>query len=130
MGFIKKFFFLLPFYINLSGFLAIFICFACYVLEREKMAKKFIFIFLASTLLTLSSGVDVKGEARKSLSEVNQKLKLLNKPAVKSIKVYFSNLTLNNVILSNFKEIVNSQAVLYMHQIASLGNVIKTIACY
>ena len=70
------------------------------------MVKRFIFIFLATTLLALSCGVDVKGEVRKSLSEVNQKLKLLNKPAVRSIKVYFSNLTPTNVILSNFKEII------------------------
>ncbi|XP_059454923.1 protein neprosin-like [Corylus avellana] len=42
------------------------------------MVKRFIFIFVATTLLALSSGVDVKGE-------VDQKLKLLNKPAVKSI---------------------------------------------
>jgi hypothetical protein len=52
------------------------------------MVKRFIFIFVATTLLALStSGVDVKGEARKSLSEVDKKLKLLNKPAVKSITV-------------------------------------------
>jgi hypothetical protein len=73
--------------------------------QKKKMVKRFIFIVLAMTLLALSSWVDVKGEARKSLSEVNQKLKLLNQPAIKSIKVYFSNLTPTNVILSNFKEI-------------------------
>lgn len=50
------------------------------------MMKTFIFIFLATNLLVLSGGVDAEAKARKSLSEVDKKLKLLNKPAAKSIK--------------------------------------------
>ncbi|XP_062158668.1 protein neprosin-like [Alnus glutinosa] len=51
------------------------------------MVKRFIFIFLALNLLILCGGLDhAKAKARKSLSKVNRKLKLLNKPAVKSIK--------------------------------------------
>jgi hypothetical protein len=61
------------------------------------MVKRFIFIFLATNLLVLSN---VKTEARKSFSEVDQKLKLLNKPAVKSIKVYFSRLPVRLICLS------------------------------
>ncbi|XP_075650922.1 protein neprosin-like [Castanea sativa] len=37
-------------------------------------------------LLVFDGGVDVKAEARKTLSEIDKKLKLLNKPAIKSIK--------------------------------------------
>jgi hypothetical protein len=44
------------------------------------MVKRFIFIFLAFNLLVSSGGVD-------DHAEVDQKLKLLNKPALKSIKV-------------------------------------------
>ena len=42
----------------------------------------------AMALLVFYGGVDVKAEATKTLSEIDKKLKLLNKPAIKSIKVY------------------------------------------
>ena len=58
--------------------------------EREKMGKIIIMLSLSMALLVFISEVDVKVEAIKTLSEVDRKLKLLNKPAVKSIKVYFS----------------------------------------
>jgi hypothetical protein len=64
------------------------------------MVKRFIFIFLALNFLVLCGGVDhAKAKARKSLSKVNRKLKLLNKPAVKSIKVYFSRLSVRLISL-------------------------------
>ncbi|KAF5468083.1 hypothetical protein F2P56_012264 [Juglans regia] len=51
------------------------------------MGKRKIMILLFSmALLVLSCVVDAKAEATKTLSEVNRKLKLLNKPALKSIK--------------------------------------------
>ena len=48
-------------------------------------------------LLVLSS-VDVEAKARKITSEVNRKLKLLNKPAIKSIKVIFFSTKLSNIL--------------------------------
>ena len=54
------------------------------------MWKRVIMSFFAMALLVFDGGVDVKAEARKTLSEIDKKLKLLNKPAIKSIKVYFS----------------------------------------
>ena len=57
--------------------------------EREKMGKIIIMLSLSMALLVFISEVDVKVEAIKTLSEVDRKLKLLNKPAVKSIKVIF-----------------------------------------
>ena len=54
------------------------------------MWKRIIMSFFAMALLVFDGGVDVKAEARKTLSEIDKKLKLLNKPAIKSIKVYFS----------------------------------------
>ena len=53
------------------------------------MGKRITMFLFVIPLLVLSSLVDVKAEARKTLSEVDRKLKLLNKPAIKSIKVYF-----------------------------------------
>ncbi|XP_042960351.1 uncharacterized protein LOC122295408 [Carya illinoinensis] len=52
------------------------------------MGKRMVVILLFSMALVvlMSCVVDVKAEATKTLSEVNRKLKLLNKPAVKSIK--------------------------------------------
>ena len=47
-----------------------------------------IFLFVIA-LLVLSSTVDAKAKAENTLFEVDMKLKLLNKPAIKSIKVYF-----------------------------------------
>lgn len=54
------------------------------------MYKRIIMSIFAMALLVFDGGVDVKAEARKTLSEIDKKLKLLNKPAIKSIKVYFS----------------------------------------
>ncbi|KAK7853111.1 hypothetical protein CFP56_036867 [Quercus suber] len=50
------------------------------------MRKRLIMSFFAMALLVFDGGVDVKAEARKTLSEIDKKLKLLNKPAIKSIK--------------------------------------------
>ncbi|GMY28828.1 AslB [Fagus crenata] len=50
------------------------------------MGKRITMFLFVIPLLVLSSSVDVKAEARKTLSEVDRKLKLLNKPAIKSIK--------------------------------------------
>ncbi|XP_050264796.1 uncharacterized protein LOC126708858 isoform X1 [Quercus robur] len=50
------------------------------------MWKRVIMSFFAMALLVFDGGVDVKAEARKTLSEIDKKLKLLNKPAIKSIK--------------------------------------------
>ncbi|GMY28822.1 hypothetical protein FCV25MIE_24064 [Fagus crenata] len=50
------------------------------------MGKIIIMLSLSMALLVFISEVDVKVEAIKTLSEVDRKLKLLNKPAVKSIK--------------------------------------------
>ncbi len=57
------------------------------------MGKRITMFLFVIPLLVLSSSVDVKAEARKTLSEVDRKLKLLNKPAIKSIKVYFSTIS-------------------------------------
>lgn len=46
-------------------------------------------IFLFVIALLVLSSVDEKAKAENTLSEVDMKLKLLNKPAIKSIKVYF-----------------------------------------
>jgi len=46
-------------------------------------------IFLFVIALLVLSSVDAKAKAENTLSEVDMKLKLLNKPAIKSIKVYF-----------------------------------------
>lgn len=54
------------------------------------MYKRIIMSIFAMALLVFDGGVDVKAEARKTSSEIDKKLKLLNKPAIKSIKVYFS----------------------------------------
>ncbi|KAM3710199.1 hypothetical protein ACJW31_01G010800 [Castanea mollissima] len=50
------------------------------------MWKRIIMSIFAMALLVFDGGVDVKAEARKTLSEIDKKLKLLNKPAIKSIK--------------------------------------------
>jgi len=50
------------------------------------MGKTIIIILFAMSLVLLSNGIDVKVEARRTLLKVDRKLKLLNKPAVKSIK--------------------------------------------
>ena len=52
---------------------------------EKRITLRLLFVI---ALLVLSS-VDVEGKVRKITSEVNRKLKLLNKPAVKSIKVNF-----------------------------------------
>jgi len=57
--------------------------------ERESMEKRVTLRLLFVIALLVLSNVDVEGKVRKITSEVNRKLKLLNKPAVKSIKVKF-----------------------------------------
>ena len=57
--------------------------------ERESMEKRITLRLLSVIALLVLSSVDVEGKARKITSEVDRKLKLLNKPAVKSIKVIF-----------------------------------------
>ena len=53
------------------------------------MGKKITLRLLFVIALLVLSSVGVKAEARKFSSEINKKLKLLNKPAIKSIKVFF-----------------------------------------
>ena len=55
--------------------------------ERESMEKRITLSLLFVIALLVLSSVDVEGKARKITSEVDRKLKLLNKPAIKSIKV-------------------------------------------
>ena len=57
--------------------------------ERESMEKRITLRLLFVIALLVLSSVDVEGKARKITSEVDRKLKLLNKPAIKSIKVIF-----------------------------------------
>ena len=57
--------------------------------ERESMEKRITLRLLFVIALLVLSSVDVEAKARKITSEVNRKLKLLNKPAIKSIKVIF-----------------------------------------
>ena len=57
--------------------------------ERESMEKRITLRLLSVIALLVLSSVDVEGKARKITSEVDRKLKLLNKPAIKSIKVIF-----------------------------------------
>ncbi|KAK7853108.1 hypothetical protein CFP56_036864 [Quercus suber] len=54
--------------------------------ESEGMEKRITLRLLFVIALLVLSSVDVEGKARKITSEVNRKLKLLNKPAAKSIK--------------------------------------------
>lgn len=63
----------------------------------EKTVRVLLFVVAVSIL---SNGVEVNAKARETLSEIDKKLKLLNKPAVKSIKVWH---TINIEILSSFK---------------------------
>lgn len=63
----------------------------------EKTVCLLLFIVAASSL---SNGVKVNAKARETLSEIDKKLKLINKPAVKSIKVWH---TINIEILSSSK---------------------------
>jgi hypothetical protein len=51
-----------------------------------QMEKRISMLVLLILLCILSNGVNGKTKARKS--EINRRLKLLNKPAVKTIKVY------------------------------------------
>lgn len=51
------------------------------------MEKTVYVLLLVMTVSALGNGVDVNDEARETISEIDRKLKLLNKPAVKSIKV-------------------------------------------
>ena len=53
------------------------------------MEKRITLRLLSVIALLVLSSVDVEAKARKITSEVNRKLKLLNKPAIKSIKVIF-----------------------------------------
>jgi hypothetical protein len=58
--------------------------------ERENMGKKITkMIFFLMAFLVLSNGVAVKAKATKTSSEVDRKLELLNKPGVKTIKVFY-----------------------------------------
>lgn len=50
----------------------------------EKTVYLLLFVVAVSIL---SNGVEVNAKARETLSEIGKKLKLINKPAVKSIKV-------------------------------------------
>jgi hypothetical protein len=52
------------------------------------MEKRLSMLVLLILLCILSNGVNGKTKARKHRSEINRRLKLLNKPAVKTIKVY------------------------------------------
>lgn len=63
----------------------------------EKTVRVLLFVVAVSIL---SNGVEVNAKARETLSEIDKKLKLINKPAVKSIKVWH---TINIEILSSFK---------------------------
>ena len=72
-----------------------FICYSImlFLFERkENMEKRIIMFLFVITFLVLSSVVDVNA-ASKTLSEVDRKLKFLNKPAIKSIKVHFSTIS-------------------------------------
>lgn len=51
----------------------------------EKTVCVLLFVVAVSIL---SNGVEVNAKARETLSEIDKKLKLINKPAVKSIKVW------------------------------------------
>lgn len=51
----------------------------------EKTVRVLLFVVAVSIL---SNGVEVNAKARETLSEIDKKLKLINKPAVKSIKVW------------------------------------------
>ena len=62
---------------------------------EKRITLRLLFVI---ALLVLSS-VDVEAKARKITSEVNRKLKLLNKPAIKSIKVIFFSTKLSNILL-------------------------------
>ena len=53
------------------------------------MEKRITLRLLSVIALLVLSSVDVEGKARKITSEVDRKLKLLNKPAIKSIRVIF-----------------------------------------
>lgn len=63
----------------------------------EKTVCALLFVVAVSIL---SNGVEVNAKARETLSEIDKKLKLINKPAVKSIKVWH---TINIEILSSSK---------------------------
>jgi len=62
------------------------------------MGKRITLIFLFVITFLVLSSVDVKTKAIQNLSEVDRKLMVLNKPAIKSIKVYFS----TNFLLSSY----------------------------
>ena len=53
------------------------------------MEKRVSMVLLLMAVLVLSDVADGKAKARATLSGIDRKLKLLNKPAVKSIKVFF-----------------------------------------
>lgn len=55
--------------------------------NRAKMEKTVYLFLLFGAISTLCNGVEVNAKARKTLPEIDRKLKLLNRPAVKSIKV-------------------------------------------
>ena len=85
------------FYSSQIGLLCISLGFLHRERERENMGKwitKMIFFLMA--FLVLSSGVAVKAKATKTSLEVDRKLELLNKPGVKTIKVFFSFLTFHH----------------------------------
>ncbi|KAK7853110.1 hypothetical protein CFP56_036866, partial [Quercus suber] len=55
--------------------------------EKESMGKRMTLIFLFVIALLVLSSVNAKAKAENTLYEVDMKLKLLNKPAIKSIKM-------------------------------------------
>ncbi|XP_050254934.1 uncharacterized protein LOC126700789 [Quercus robur] len=61
--------------------------FVClFEIEKESMGKRITLIFLFVITFLVLSSVDVKTKAIQNLSEVDRKLMVLNKPAIKSIK--------------------------------------------
>ena len=84
--------------IYLSWFLDSLLVFSLFEIEKESMGKRITLIFLFLITFLVLSSVDVKTKAIQNLSEVDRKLMVLNKPAIKSIKVYFS----TNFLLSSY----------------------------
>ena len=72
--------------------------FSLFEIEKESVGKRITLIFLFLITFLVLSSVDVKTKAIQNLSEVDRKLMVLNKPAIKSIKVYFS----TNFLLSSY----------------------------
>jgi hypothetical protein len=70
-------------------------------------------ILLVMAVVVMSSGVDAKDEARKTSSQVDRKLELLNKPAVKSIKVYFSSILTSHYPLNYIIHAINAPYINY-----------------